>query len=143
MLSLELITVLLAGPLALALFYAVARRSAWRHLGIVILSVCELYGGWLTFGPEWLARPVSSPALSGELYHQAIYLFFFNFLWVLIPAVLLYDHSSIIVRACASAAPRMTREPASGDVSYKVVAGSLVAYAILVPGVLAAAAMRP
>ena len=61
---------------------------------------------------------------------------------MLIPAILLYDHSAIIVRACAVAAPRTTSAPASGDASYSFVAGSLVAYAILVPGVLAAAAMR-
>jgi len=143
-LSLELVTVLLAGPLALAAFYGVWARAPWKNLALVILSTCELYGGWLTFAPEWLARPTSSPNLSGEPLHIYIYLFFFNFLWVLVPLILLYDAGKAIVRAEAAAAKgeRRLMSPASGDAAYNVIAASLLLYVVLVPGVLLAAALR-
>lgn len=50
-LSLELLTVFVAGPLALACAYGIWARKPWRHLVCVILSVMELYGGVMTFGP--------------------------------------------------------------------------------------------
>jgi hypothetical protein len=142
-LSLELVTVLLAGPLAVAAFYGVWARAPWKNLALVVLSTCELYGGWLTFGPEWLARPQSSPSLSGDPIHVYIYLFFFNFLWVLVPLLLLYDAGAAIVRAEAAAAKgeRRAAPPASGNGSYNVIAASLVLYVLLVPGVLLRAAL--
>ena len=66
-LSLELLTVFVAGPLAAACAYGVMRRASWRHLAVVVLCVMELYGGVMTFAPEWLARPVASPNLSGTV----------------------------------------------------------------------------
>ena len=104
----------------------------------------ELYGGVMTFAPEWLARPVANPALSGTWLHVFIYLFFFNFLWVLVPAILLYDSTIAIVRACDVAKTEKGAEapPASGSRAYTVIAASLVAYVLLIPGVLVAAAMR-
>ena len=142
-LSLELVTVLLAGPLAVAAFYGVWARAPWKNLALVVLSTCELYGGWLTFGPEWLARPQSSPSLSGDPIHVYIYLFFFNFLWVLVPLIILYDAGAAIVRAEAAAAKgeRRAPPPASGNAAYNVIAASLVLYVVLVPGVLLRAAL--
>ena len=96
-LSLELLTVLVAGPLALAALWALARRRPWFHLAVVCLCVMELYGGWLTFGPEWLARPTASPSLSADPLHVAVYLFFMNALWVWVPAILLVDSGTAIV----------------------------------------------
>ena len=98
----------------------------------------------MTFAPEWLARPVANPALSGTWLHVFIYLFFFNILWVLVPAILLYDSTIAIVRACDVAKTEKGAEapPASGSRAYTVIAASLVAYVLLIPGVLVAAAMR-
>lgn len=50
-LSLELLTVLLAGPLAILLVWTILNNNKWRHPLQIIISVCELYGGWMTFGP--------------------------------------------------------------------------------------------
>lgn len=43
--SLELVTVLLWGPMCLWLAYAILYRKAYRHLLQIIVSVGELYGG--------------------------------------------------------------------------------------------------
>lgn len=67
-LSLEVLTVGVAGPLALACAYGIYARRPWRHLAAVVLSTCELYGGWMTFAPEWLN---GSPALTSDLFMQA------------------------------------------------------------------------
>ena len=67
--SLELLTVFLMGPLCLYLFYLIYKigniRSekintnvnvlvGWRHVIQIIVCVSELYGGWMTFCPEWV-----------------------------------------------------------------------------------------
>ena len=60
-----------------------------RHFIQITLCVCELYGGWMTFFPEWL---VGSPNLNTESWlYFWVYLLFFNGLWVLIPGLLLWQ----------------------------------------------------
>lgn len=53
--SLEILTVFAVGPLCFYLVYAILTRSAWRHVVQVIVCTCELYGGAMTFMPEWLS----------------------------------------------------------------------------------------
>ncbi|KAJ7376987.1 hypothetical protein OS493_031259 [Desmophyllum pertusum] len=86
--SLEILTVAITGPLALLLIYAICCNKHYRHFVQITLCVCELYGGWMTFCPEWL---VGSPSLdtSSPLYLWC-YLVFFNGLWVVIPFLLLW-----------------------------------------------------
>ncbi|KAM6179747.1 emopamil-binding protein-like [Erethizon dorsatum] len=87
--SLEILTVVLDGFLALILIYAIVKEKYYRHFIQVTLCVCELYGGWMTFCPEWL---IGSPNLntSSWLYFW-VYLVFFNGVWVLIPGLLLWQ----------------------------------------------------
>uniref|UniRef100_A0A3Q3XL93 EXPERA domain-containing protein n=1 Tax=Mola mola TaxID=94237 RepID=A0A3Q3XL93_MOLML len=73
--STEILTVVLDSLLALLLIHAVLKDKYYRHFLQVALCVCELYGGWMTFCPEWL--------------HLWLYLVFFNGLWVLVPGLLL------------------------------------------------------
>ncbi|KAM7444382.1 hypothetical protein ABFA07_007048 [Porites harrisoni] len=86
--SLEILTVVITGPLALMLIYAIYFNKHYRHFVQITLCVCELYGGWMTFCPEWL---VGSPSLdtSFRLYFW-LYLVFFNGLWVIFPLLLLW-----------------------------------------------------
>mmetsp|Transcript_9944 Transcript_9944/g.28244 ORF Transcript_9944/g.28244 Transcript_9944/m.28244 type:complete len:250 (-) Transcript_9944:106-855(-) len=144
-LSLELLTVVVLGPLCLLLAYAIYSRKPWRHALQLVISVCELYGGWMTFAPEWLD---GSPNLCCQddpvlLY---IYLAFMNGLWVLIPAVLAWESIGFIVDACA----RAKTEHGSGTPSdralrcpwgpalqlHYICAAALGLYVILVPLVL-------
>ncbi|XP_006879569.1 PREDICTED: emopamil-binding protein-like [Elephantulus edwardii] len=85
--AVELITVFLDGSLALLLIYAIVKEKYYRHFLQVTLCVCELYGGWMTFSPDWL---VGSPNLNTKnwLYFW-VYLVFFNGVWVLVPTLLL------------------------------------------------------
>ncbi|KAL4691238.1 hypothetical protein H8959_014199 [Pygathrix nigripes] len=87
--SVEILTVALDGSLALFLIYAIVKEKHYRHFLQITLCVCELYGCWMTFLPEWLTR---SPNLntSNWLYCW-VYLFFFNGVWVLIPGLLLWQ----------------------------------------------------
>ncbi|KAI0086451.1 Emopamil-binding protein [Irpex rosettiformis] len=87
--SLEILTVLIAGPVACCILKLLTANDPARHYWIVVLCTMELYGGWMTFSPEWLT---GSPNLvtSNPLYLW-VYLFFMNFVWVAIPFYLLYD----------------------------------------------------
>ncbi|KAL5482532.1 hypothetical protein ACEPAI_9126 [Sanghuangporus weigelae] len=92
--SLEILTVLGAGPLSCYILYQLVRQDPARHYWIVVLSTAELYGGWMTFCPEWLT---GSPNLdtSNPLYLW-VYLVFMNVIWVFIPVWLMYDSYSYI-----------------------------------------------
>ncbi|XP_022619776.1 emopamil-binding protein-like [Seriola dumerili] len=85
--SIEILTVVLDSLLAVLLIHAVLRDKYYRHFLQITLSVCELYGGWMTFCPDWL---IGSPHLntSNGLYLW-VYLVFFNGVWVLVPVLLL------------------------------------------------------
>ncbi|XP_070263574.1 emopamil-binding protein-like [Myotis yumanensis] len=87
--SVEILTVVLDGSLALVLMYAIVKEKYYRHFIQITLCVCELYGGWMTFSPEWL---MGSPNLNTNnwLYFW-VYLVFFNSVWVLIPGLLLWQ----------------------------------------------------
>ncbi|KAM8975719.1 emopamil-binding protein-like [Pelodytes ibericus] len=87
--SLELLTVVLDGLLALALIYAIIKDKHYRHFVQITLCVCELYGGWMTFCPDWL---LGSPSLNtANWLYLWVYLVFFNGIWVVIPGLLLWQ----------------------------------------------------
>ncbi|MGH0156469.1 UNVERIFIED_CONTAM: hypothetical protein FKN15_074906 [Acipenser sinensis] len=60
-----------------------------QHFIQVTLCVCELYGGRMTFFPDWLD---GSPNLNtGSWLYLWVYLVFFNGVWVAIPGLLLWQ----------------------------------------------------
>jgi hypothetical protein len=87
--SLEILTVLGAGPMGCYILKQLIKNDPARHYWIVVLSTAELYGGWMTFCPEWLT---GNPNLdtSNALYFW-VYLLFMNVIWVVIPLWLMYD----------------------------------------------------
>ncbi|TFK69528.1 Emopamil-binding protein [Pluteus cervinus] len=87
--SLEILTVLGAGPLCCYIAWQTVKNDPARHYWIIVLSTAELYGGWMTFCPEWLT---GSPNLdtSNPLFLW-VYLFFMNIIWVVIPFWLMFD----------------------------------------------------
>jgi len=92
--SLELLTVLGAGPICCYILKQLVNDDPARHYWIVLLSTAELYGGWMTFCPEWLT---GSPSLdtSNALYLW-VYLVFMNTIWVVIPLWLMIDSYSYV-----------------------------------------------
>ncbi|XP_039979044.1 emopamil-binding protein-like [Xiphias gladius] len=85
--SIEILTVVLDSLLALLLIHAILKDKYYRHFLQIALSVCELYGCWMTFCPDWL---IGSPNLNTSSWlYLWVYLVFFNGVWVLVPALLL------------------------------------------------------
>ncbi|GAB0137182.1 hypothetical protein EsDP_00005460 [Epichloe bromicola] len=81
--SLELLTVFFDGPVALYVCYLISRRSHKVYFWMIVLATAELYGGFMTFCPEWLTGNVN---LDGSNFmYMWVYLVFFNCLWVIIP----------------------------------------------------------
>jgi hypothetical protein len=114
--SLEILTVVLCSLLCLFLIIAIIKRQeGWRHFLQIILSVMELYGGWMTFCPEWL---IGSPSLNtSNPVYLWIYLWLANGIWVVIPGILLWQSAVAMLRAfpkkpkAASATPKKAATP--------------------------------
>ncbi|QSZ35816.1 hypothetical protein DSL72_006938 [Monilinia vaccinii-corymbosi] len=86
--SIELLTVVGAGPLALWICWGIARKD-WRvNFWMVVLATGELYGCFMTFAPEWLTANQNLD--TGNFMFKWVYLVFFNMLWVFLPAYALY-----------------------------------------------------
>ncbi|KAH9979961.1 Emopamil-binding protein [Lactifluus volemus] len=105
--AMELVTVFGTGTLAVWILYQIMRRDSARYYWIVVLSTAELYGGWMTFGPEWVA---GSPNLdiSNPLYLW-VYLFLMNVIWVVAPLWLLYDSYIHIVDSLRSGQAKLQK----------------------------------
>lgn len=98
--SLELLTVCLIAPLEVWLCYQISvhvktNDRLSRNLtqgriwfAAVAIATAELYGGFMTFGPEWLSGSTSLD-ISNPVYLW-LYLMFFNILWVFVPLWVLY-----------------------------------------------------
>ena len=87
--SLEMLTVLVEAPMAVYICYLIVRqrRSAWFWM--LVVAVGELYGGWMTFGPEFLS---GNPNLdTSNAMYLWVYLVFFNTLWVWIPGWICWE----------------------------------------------------
>ncbi|MCJ1311684.1 hypothetical protein MMC25_005357 [Agyrium rufum] len=97
--SLEILTVGIGGPLALYIADLI-RRGAGTSVGgaklnaklwfwASALATGELYGGFMTFAPEWLSA--NSNLDTSNFMYMWIYLFLFNMLWVWLPAWVLWE----------------------------------------------------
>ena len=148
--SLEMLTVFI-GILCLVQVKGILCRAPWRHPLQMIICTAELYGGWMTFCPEWVQ---GSPNLNGQdpiLFW--IYLVFMNGLWVVIPALLLWDsfvRLSFAAESCSSHFHEMKVNSGKGapmhviDFKHSVPsqamwytgALTILAYCVLVPAVL-------
>ncbi|KAJ8310662.1 hypothetical protein KUTeg_012527 [Tegillarca granosa] len=111
--SLEILTVVVDGLLCLLVIYAIVKDKFYRHYLQIVLCVCELYGGWMTFCPDWL---IGSPNLvTDNVLHLWVYLVFFNGLWVVIPFALLWQsweamrEDAEFIRFAVKGEPRVTR----------------------------------
>ncbi|KAH0544330.1 hypothetical protein GP486_008523 [Trichoglossum hirsutum] len=100
--SLELLTVFGAGPLAAWICWLIAKGDRTGKLWFlcVVLATAELYGGFMTFCPEWLSG--SQNLDTSNFMYLWVYLFFFNMLWVFIPFWILYEAHGQISRAFKS-----------------------------------------
>ncbi|KAI1075839.1 Emopamil-binding protein [Whalleya microplaca] len=81
--SLELLTVFVTGPLACAICYGIAKKDPRTNILMIVIATMELYGGFITFCPEWLTMNYNLDA--SNFMYKWVYLVFFNMLWVFIP----------------------------------------------------------
>ncbi|KAG9766628.1 ebp domain-containing protein, partial [Aureobasidium melanogenum] len=79
--------------------------SAWFWM--CVLATGELYGGFMTFVPEWLS---GSPNLvTSNWMFKWVYLFFFNTLWVWIPLWILYQGYGVFTSALNTTTPKQKK----------------------------------
>ncbi|EGO61176.1 hypothetical protein NEUTE1DRAFT_76989 [Neurospora tetrasperma FGSC 2508] len=95
--SLELLTVLVVGPLACWVCYDIAKKNSRVNIVMIMIATAEIYGGWMTFCPEWLVGSVNLD--TSNWMYLWLYLAFFNGLWVVIPAYVIYVASGEIMGA--------------------------------------------
>ena len=75
--------------MAVLICYSIARRDPRANIWMIILATAELYGGFMTFCPEWLS---GNMYLDGSNFmYLWVYLVFFNMLWVFFPFWILYE----------------------------------------------------
>jgi hypothetical protein len=113
------------------------RLSAPATQAVVERYHLKYAGGWMTFAPEWVD---GNRNLSNGFLHVAIYLFFMNFVWVLIPGILLCDSGITLTKAVDFAGvyhlQKKENREAISVYWYKLIAATLVTYAVAVPAVL-------
>ncbi|EKM79091.1 hypothetical protein AGABI1DRAFT_84990 [Agaricus bisporus var. burnettii JB137-S8] len=103
--SLEILTVLGAGPLCLYIAYQIMKNDPARHYWIIVMSTAELYGGFMTFCPDWL---IGSPNLNTSNWlHLWVYLIFMNTIWVVIPLILMVDSYGHVASALRGAGKKI------------------------------------
>lgn len=95
--SMEFLTVLMAGPLAGYCAWLLGSGDKAYHYWVVVLSTGELYGGWMTFAPEWLTG--SKGLETGDWLLLWVYLVFMNLVWVVVPAWLMVDSYVFIAQS--------------------------------------------
>ena len=102
--SLELLTVFVMGPLALYVCHLLRNQEyskAWFWM--VVIATGELYGGFMTFSPEWLS---GSPNLNiSNFLTLWVYLVLFKALWVFFPLWILWDAYQELTCAVQSSHP--------------------------------------
>jgi len=97
--ALEIVTVGIVGPLCVLLCYAITTKanSHLRHFVQVVVCIVELYGTFITFGPEAfngnknldLADPI----------HVWCHLFLMNGIWVVVPILWLMQSYNAMKKA--------------------------------------------
>ncbi|KAK2066506.1 hypothetical protein P8C59_000318 [Phyllachora maydis] len=95
--SLELLTVFVVGPMACLVCYDIAKKHPRANVTMIILATAELYGGFMTFCPEWLTGSVNLD--TSNAVYLWLYLTFFNVLWVFIPFYAIYVAAADIFNA--------------------------------------------
>lgn len=119
--SLELLTVFIGGPVAVYICYLLCRSSneklstksrggvkATLWLVAIALATAELYGGFMTFAPEWLTG--SSSLATEDPVYLWLYLFFFNTLWVFLPLWVLWEATKELHTAFVAAETHFERK---------------------------------
>jgi formate/nitrite transporter FocA (FNT family) len=63
--------------------YLLAKQNPRVYIWTIVLATAEIYGGFMTFCPEWLTGNLNLD--TSNWMYLWLYLAFFNLLWVFIP----------------------------------------------------------
>ncbi|KAK3333826.1 Emopamil binding protein-domain-containing protein [Cercophora scortea] len=100
MLCIEMLTVLIWGPLSIAAAVCIVRRSPLRHLVQAGLCVGHLYGVALYYGTCYFEETFRGVSYSRpEFLYFWVYYVGFNAPWVVVPALLLRQSAAAIRRS--------------------------------------------
>ncbi|CUS07409.1 unnamed protein product [Tuber aestivum] len=99
-LALEIPTALIGGPLAWWVSELIRRRERSAWFWMLVLAVAEIYGGWMTFAPEWLTGSQNLDT-SNPMYTW-LYLFAMNTIWVIIPVWICFESYAEIVATAST-----------------------------------------
>ncbi len=66
---------------------------------MIVVATMELYGGFITFCPEWLTANHNLD--TSNFMYQWVYLVFFNMIWVFVPAYTIWVAATEITAAFA------------------------------------------
>ena len=89
--SIEIATVFV-GLLCVVNIFAILQKNSNRHVLQIIICTAELYGGWMTFAPEWLE---GSPNLDGSSFTLFWVCFCFSY-----AVCALFEFSENLTNAC-------------------------------------------
>lgn len=116
--AMECVTVLIAGPLAAYCAWLLAKGDKTYHYWAVVLSTAELYGGWMTFAPEWLVGSASLETQDWLLLW--VYLVVMNLVWVVVPLALMVDSYRFIAQSLSESTVKDTTVPGALTTQHKV-----------------------
>jgi cholestenol delta-isomerase len=92
----EAVTAFCWGPLCLALFPAVLGRRAWRHAGVALVSLGQIYGDVLYFGTCLHGEGAGKAgwrAFGAHSRPEPLYFWFYfvaiNAVWIVVPGMCL------------------------------------------------------
>ncbi|PCG97385.1 Emopamil-binding [Penicillium occitanis (nom. inval.)] len=98
--SIETITVLLWGPLCLYMAYLTTFNHSLKHPLRIIICMAHLYGDTLYYATSLYDHYVNGISHSRpEVLYFWVYYFLMNFVWIVVPAYLLYNSVSLISQA--------------------------------------------
>ncbi|RMZ82085.1 hypothetical protein DV737_g2196, partial [Chaetothyriales sp. CBS 132003] len=112
--SLEILTCFLMAPLAVLVCYDISRAmnaadeqsknaaKARIWLTAIFIATSELYGGFMTFAPEWLSG--NTMLTTDDPVFFWLHLVFFNTIWVYVPLWVLFEGYKEIYAAFTSSA---------------------------------------
>ncbi|RMD42756.1 hypothetical protein DV735_g2348, partial [Chaetothyriales sp. CBS 134920] len=113
--SLEILTCFLMAPLAVVVCYQISRAmnagdeqsknvaKARLWFTAIFVATSELYGGFMTFAPEWLSG--NTMLTTNDPVFLWLHLVFFNTIWVYIPFWVLFEGYREISTAMTSSIP--------------------------------------
>lgn len=111
--SVEMLTVVLAGPLALYTAWLVLSANEKYHIYLCFLCICELYGDYMTFVPEWFTNAAALDTQNAL--HFWFYLVISNGVWVVLPVFLLFKSTCALYRMVDAASVPPTPPPKRRD----------------------------